>query len=121
MGYASMFNPRKVEFVLINENTNEVFLAETDEDPRFWRPETMTEVKLSLGIPADMPEGGDYLYLNLPDPEPLLYNNPNFSVQLANKDVWNPATGYNNLFQLVTVTKSAAPAAYAGDYRFKKK
>ena len=121
VGYASMFNPRKVEFVLINEDTNEVFFAETDEDPRFWRPETLTEVKLSLGIPEDMPEGGYYLYLNLPDPEPLLYGNPDFSVQLANKDVWDSKTGYNNLYQLITISKSAAPAAYNGNYRFKKK
>jgi len=119
-GYASMYNPRKVEFILINEDTSEVYFAETDEDPRFWRPETLTEVKLSLGIPKDMPEGGYYLHLNLPDPEPLLYGNPDFSVQLANKDVWNPITGYNNLYQLIKITKSSS-AAYAGENWFKKK
>jgi len=120
LGYASMYNPRKVEIVLINEDTSEVFIAETNEDPRFWRPETLSEVKLSLGIPKDMPEGGYYLHLNLPDPEPLLYSNPDFSVQLANKDVWDPKTGYNNLYQLIKIKKSSS-AVYDGDIWFKKK
>jgi hypothetical protein len=120
LGYASMFNPRKVEFILINEDTNEVYVAETNEDPRYWRPQAISEIKLSLGIPKDMPEGGYYLHLNLPDPEPLLYGNPDFSVQLANKDVWNPETGYNNLFQLITISKSSS-SVYSGDIWFKKK
>ena len=119
-GYASMFNPRKVEFILIKEDTSEVYVAETDEDPRYWRPQTVTEVRLSLGIPEDMPEGGYFLHLSLPDPEPLLYGNPDFSVQLANKDVWDPETGYNNLYQLIKITKSSS-SVYDGDIWFKKK
>ena len=121
VGYVSMYNPRIVEFILINENTSEVFFAQTEEDPRFWRPETLTEVKLSLGIPKDMPEGGYYLHLHLPDPEPLLYGNPDFSVQLANRDVWNPETGYNNLYQLIEIKSASSSAAYRGEIWFVKK
>jgi hypothetical protein len=119
-GYASLFNPRKVEFILKNSETAQIYIAETGEDPRFWSPQTITEVKLSLGIPKDMPEGSYNLYLNLPDPEPLLYGNPDYSVQLANKDVWEPATGYNNLFQTVEIKKTSS-ASYDGDLWFKKK
>ena len=121
VGYASMFNPRNVEFVLVNDDSKEVFVAPTGEDPRFWRPGTLTEVKLSLGVPKDMPEGSYYLHLNLPDPEPLLYDNPDFSVRLANKDVWDAETGYNNLFQLIKITTSATTAVYNGETMFKRK
>jgi len=120
VGYASLFNPRKVEFVLRNDETKQEYVAETDEEPRFWRPQNVAEIKLSLGIPKDMPEGLYYLYLNLPDPEPLLYGNPDFSIQLANRDAWEPETGYNNLFQLVEIKKSSS-SAYSGDMWFKKK
>jgi len=120
VGYAALFNPRKVEFVLRNDETGEVYIAETGEDPRFWRPQVVTEMKVSMGIPKDMPSGQYYLYLHLPDPEPELYGNPDFSVQFANKDVWEAETGYNNLYQLVEI-KNASSSAYTGDIWFKKK
>ena len=45
---------------------------------------------------------GDYkVYLNLPDPMPNLHDNPDFSIRLANKDMWEEETGYN---YLMTVT-----------------
>lgn len=119
-GYASLYNPRKLEFILKNEETSQVYVADTNEDPRFWRPGSVTEVNLDLGIPKDMPEGTYYLYLNLPDPEPLLYGNPDYSVRLANKDVWDAGTGHNNLFHRVSVGKSSS-SAYSGDTWFKKK
>ena len=120
VGFASMFNPRKVEFILRNNETSQIYIAETNEDPRFWMPQIITEIKLSLGIPKDMPEGAYSLYLHLPDPEPLLYGNPDYSAQFANKDVWEPETGYNNLYQLVEVKKTSS-ASYTGDLWFKKK
>ena len=40
------------------------------------------------------------LYLNLPDPEFALRNNPLFSIRLANKDsMWEEETGYNKLIE----------------------
>jgi hypothetical protein len=120
VGYASLFNPRKVEFILKNIETSQMYVADTNEDPRFWRPQTVTEVSLSLGIPKDMPEGTYQLYLYLPDPEPLLYDNPDFSIQLANKDVWESETGYNNLYHQVSIGKFSS-SAYTGEIWFKKK
>ena len=119
VGYAALFNPRKVEFILRNDETKEVYIAETGEDPRFWRPQVISEIKLSMGVPKDMPEGLYYLYLHLPDPEPSLYGNPDYSVQFANRDVWEAETGYNNLYQPVEI-KKASTAAYTGDIWFKK-
>ena len=120
VGYAALFNPRKVEFILRNDDTGEVYFAETNEDPRFWLPGILTEIKLNMGIPKDIPEGLYYLYLHLPDPEPLLYGNPDYSVQFANKDCWEATTGYNNLYQLIEIKKTS-PSGYTGDIWFKKK
>lgn len=120
VGYASLFNPRKVEFVLKNIETSQLYIAATNEDPRFWQPRTNTELKLSLGIPKDMPKGTYQLYLHLPDPEPLLYGNPDYSIRLANEDVWEPKTGYNNLHHRVRVGGSLS-SAYSGDIWFKMK
>jgi hypothetical protein len=38
------------------------------------------------------------LSLNLPDPAMTLRDNPLFSIQLANENVWNESTGFNKLY-----------------------
>jgi len=53
-----------------------------------------------------MPNGAYELYLNLPDPEESLYSNPAYSVRLANKDVWEAATGYNSLLHQVKISSA---------------
>jgi uncharacterized membrane protein len=49
VGYASLYNPRKVEFILKNVETAQVYVADTNEEPRFWSPLMLTEVTLGLG------------------------------------------------------------------------
>jgi hypothetical protein len=119
-GYSAPYNPRKVEFVLKNTGTAETYMATTDEDPRFWRPETVTETSFAIGIPDNMPAGTYNLYLNLPDPEPLLYGNPDYSVRFANQNVWNAETGYNSLAQEITIGNYPS-VTYKGDIYFRKK
>jgi hypothetical protein len=119
-GYGSPYNPRKVEFILKSTQTAQVYVAEVNEDPRFWRPLTETVVSETIGIPKDMPSGSYDLFLNLPDPEPQLYGNPNYSIQLANENVWNKETGYNNLFQQITIGNFPSET-YKGEVYFKKK
>jgi hypothetical protein len=43
--------------------------------------------------------------INLPDPEPGLNSNPDYSIRFANKETWDPGTGYNSLLAEVTITK----------------
>ena len=105
IGYGCLYNPRMLEFVLKNKATSDIYVAVTKEDPRYWTPLSMIEINMSLGIPQDMPEGDYELYLNLPDPAPSLHDNPDYSIQLANMDVWDSKTGYNQLSQKVKVGK----------------
>ncbi|MDR0863838.1 MAG: DUF4832 domain-containing protein [Candidatus Symbiothrix sp.] len=120
VGYACPYNPRKVEFILKNTQTAQLYVAAVEEDPRFWRPLTETVISKNIGIPKDMPSGTYDLLLNLPDPEPQLYGNPDYSIQLANENVWNKETGYNNLFQQITIGNFPSEV-YKGDVYFNKK
>ena len=44
-----------------------------------------------------MPKGNYALLLNLPDPQSSLNTRPEYSIQMANSNTWEAATGYNNL------------------------
>ncbi|MDR2562661.1 MAG: DUF4832 domain-containing protein [Prevotellaceae bacterium] len=120
LGYASPYNPRKVEFVLKNAATAEIYIATSTDDPRLWRPQAITELSFAAGLPSDMPEGMYDLYLNLPDPEASLYGRPSYSIRLAVKDCWDEITGYNNLFQRISIGKHPSPI-YSGNIHFVKK
>lgn len=95
-GWASTHNKRNVNLILRNTATGKVYQRRLISDPRYWfAGQTISlncQVKLS-GIPA-----GTYsLLLNLNDPEPLLSKRAAYSIRLANKELWEPATGYNSL------------------------
>ena len=51
-----------------------------------------------------MAKGKYTIYLNLPDPRETLYLKKEYSIQLANRDVWNPQKGYNKI-QEVTLSE----------------
>ena len=120
VGYASPYNPRKMELVLKNAETDRIYIAETQENPRLWLPQTLTEISLSAGVPKNLPDGVYDLYINLPDPEPELYGRPDYSIRLANQNVWDETTGYNKLFQGIrTVNNASEP--YAGNIYFREK
>lgn len=54
--------------------------------------------------PADIRQAIYEIFLNLPDPIPTLYANPNYSIQLANTGLWESATGYNKLNHNIAVS-----------------
>ncbi|MCB0760226.1 MAG: DUF4832 domain-containing protein [Flavobacteriales bacterium] len=113
VGYAAPFNPRGLELLLVNATTGATFMAPLDVDPRFWFPESevgLITIPFSVGIPADF-EVADYdLFLHLPDPEPLLYGRPEYSIRLANDGVWDAETGFNSLMHSVSVTSDLCAA-----------
>ena len=99
VGYSAPKNPRDIEFLLINTaDESDIYRVVPNCDPRFWFSDEMQKIEASF-TPK---QAGEYkLYLNLPDPMPNLHNNPRYSIRLANKDMWDEATGYN---YLTTVT-----------------
>ena len=90
-------NPRDAEFVLTDKNGHVVNTCSLVSDPRFWMPGTTTVIDQTITLPDGL--SGEYtLSLNLPDPAENLRSNPLFSIRLANKDIWDEATGFNNLY-----------------------
>lgn len=99
VGYSAPKNPRDIEMILVNTNdATDRYTVVPNSDPRFWFTDEMVYVEAAF-VPK---KAGKYkIYLNLPDPQPNLRNNPRYSIRLANKDMWDEATGYN---YLTTVT-----------------
>ena len=50
-----------------------------------------------------MPKGAYDLFLSLPDAASTLAGRPEYAIRLANTNIWEPATGYNNLNATVTI------------------
>jgi hypothetical protein len=97
-GFATPYNPRDLELVLKSKKDNSITRLKMITDPRRWLPDDDNiEIKETLIIPANMASGEYALYLNLPDPEPLLNDKPEYSIRLANKNVWDSSLGYNSL------------------------
>ncbi len=122
-GFAAPYNPRGLELVLRHIVSGQKFFAELsrDTDVRWWSPGTNHVLNAQLALPPELPSGSYQVLLNLPDPAPSLYAMIPYSVRLANADalssggavlgtVWEPATGYHNLRQTLTINTTATNA-----------
>jgi len=85
-----------------NKNTKEEFVFAVDEDVRKWYT-GLHNVTMKFITDKNMPAGEYELLLNLHDAASSLSVNPAYSIRLANEDVWEEATGYNNLLQIVMI------------------
>lgn len=95
-GFSAPINPRGFELILVDGNGVKTVYDNLDVDPRFWFADQKVVVDKVIKLPADA-SGKCILYLNLPDPEATLHDNPLFSIRLANENVWDEATGYNKV------------------------
>jgi len=119
-GWASPFNPRNLEIILRNsEGSDDFYWLKIDEDPRLWMPGDTAHVSIEAGIPDDMPIGSYDILLNFPDPAPALHNRSNYSIRLANLNVWEESTGFNSLLYTIIVDTNASGNIYSGDDYFK--
>ncbi|MBD2773230.1 DUF4832 domain-containing protein [Iningainema sp. BLCCT55] len=119
-GWASPYNPRKLEVILRNRKNSREYFLPVKDDPRMWMPGTTNVVNITGGIPANMPKGEYEVLLNLPDPTPKLYNYPEYSIRLANKNIWEASTGYNFLLRKVFVNTNKGED-YSGKQFFKSR
>lgn len=117
-GWASAYNPRKVEIVLRHKQTNKEYYLPVQADPRKWLPGETQTVSVEAGLPANMLSGDYQVFLNLPDPSARLYNRPSYSIRLANQNMWEATTGYNLLSSNVTVTSDVAINRFSSNQVF---
>lgn len=91
-GFAAPMNPRKASLVWVDADGSTSRFA-LSSDPRTWHPGAVTVT----GSFTPVTNKGT-LYLELADP--LLSKNPDYSIALANKDVYVANKGYNKLFEV---------------------
>ena len=104
-GWASPFNPRRVELLFISEEKpNEKYRITLADDPRYWFAGKTNTLKTTFLLPRGMSKGKYTIFLNLPDPREPLSKRKEYSIQLAYKDTWNPQKGYNKI-QEVTLSE----------------
>ena len=114
VGYTAPFNPRGIELVLRETITGETYFAPLDIDPRLWSTGTHT-ITETVCLAPNVPAGSYELLLNLPDPEPTLFDDPDYAIQLANDNIWEAATGFNDLNHMIQITNTAnAMTCYGG-------
>jgi hypothetical protein len=95
-GYASPYNARQVQLLLKNKADGKVATIAFQTDVRKWFTGPIN-LHQKLALPAGL-QAGDYeVYLNLPDAYASISARPEYSIQLANKSLWEAETGYNKL------------------------
>jgi hypothetical protein len=122
-GWAGIMNSRLVEIILRNSDSGEQYVLTVDGDGkgnRLWLPgpgETKT-LDVSGGIPENITPGFYEVILNLPDPYPSIHDRPEYSIRLANKNIWEESTGYNLLRHDMIIKKRAGGNRYKGNNYF---
>jgi hypothetical protein len=107
VGWGKIYNRRDCELVFRNTETKKEFVVKLTNDPRRWcMTDSTVTVEVSAPIPAATPAGQYAVYLNLPDPAGSIHNRAEYSIRLANKEVWEDSTGYNSLLHKVTFSRA---------------
>lgn len=96
VGYAPLYNERHAYIVF--KKDGKVYPVRLASDPRTWLPNGVTTaIDENISLPSDMEPGMYQMYLWLPDAAATIADNPDFAIRLANADMWDESTGYNNL------------------------
>ncbi|WP_233632613.1 DUF4832 domain-containing protein [Parapedobacter sp. ISTM3] len=101
-GYAPPFNRRLPILVLRQVSGGEEVAIPIAHDVRTWKTGVI-QLNAQVSIPQDMAAGEYELLLHLPDAYDTLAHRPEYSIRLANEEVWEAATGYNRLHHTVQV------------------
>jgi len=97
VGFAAPFNHRLVELVLQNNRTQTERRATISVDPRYWLPGDTLSIERKFRIPIAWTHDEYTMFLNLPDPESSLYDDPRYSIRFANMDTWDKDKGMNRI------------------------
>lgn len=114
-GWAAPVNPRDVEIIFVSQkNKEEKYKLKLKDDPRHWFSGQAIAIETKFGLPESMSLGEYDVYLNLPDPKSSLSGKAEYSIRLANNDVWDSERGYNKL-TTVTVSKASSKETFSGE------
>jgi len=111
-GFAAPSNGRLVELKLVNTTTADVWYASLEHDPRTWYTGQHT-IAGTVCLTACMPAGIYDVSLVLADPMESLKRKPEYSIRLANENIWDATTGANTLNHQLTVTAGTSQVCSA--------
>jgi len=111
-GFAAPFNERKLFMLLKNNSTNN-YLAPIEvygdkADVRTWRSGSHN-LSLRFTMPTNISVGDYSMYLHIADLSKQnqsiesVRNNPAYCIRLANTNMWDANTGYNNLNHTISI------------------
>ena len=100
-GYAPLYNFKRTELVF-KSASGQKYSFELPVDLRDCKPNGTLTISGSINL-STVPKGDYDLYLNITDRAETLKTRPEYSLRLANADVWDGTTGMNSLKQKVAV------------------
>ncbi len=115
-GFANPVNPMDAEVVFVNTSNNKKLVAKIPGDIRFWPVDDTIKLDLSFGLPQNMEAGNYNLFLNITDAHSVIKDNPGYSICLANQNVWEDETGYNNLDFSLEVNNNSSGQYVGGNF-----
>lgn len=100
VGGAGIYNARKLEIILRKQGTGEIYTVSL-EHPSLATvlpfPGATETILINKPVPSDILLGTYDVLLNLPDASSNLEDDPDYSIQLGNINMWEAGTGYNDL------------------------
>jgi hypothetical protein len=105
-GFATPYNPRNFEIILRSAETGALIRLPLHDqyEPRRWLPDDgEITINAQVMLPSDMPAGRCEVLLAFPDPQPSLYDRPEYAIRLANSGMWEAETGFNALGAVLEV------------------
>jgi hypothetical protein len=107
-GFATPYNARTPFVVFRNTATQAEVRVALNADPRRWTFGQTTAVSSQVALPAGIPQGTYKMFLHLPDASSSLSTRPEYAIRMANNNVWEATTGYNDLNHTITVGSATA-------------
>ncbi len=112
-GFANVTNPRDVKIILRNNEGSE-YVHYVQTDPRFWPMQDTIRLNIQAGLPNDIVLGDYEMFLQLPDPMNSLHNRIEYTIQLANENIWESETAYNSLLHTLSINTESTTEIYEG-------
>lgn len=104
-GWANPYNERKIYFGLKSKTSGKETLFDLESDCRKWPIKDTITISKSLSLNGlDLDEYETFLFM--PDLDETLSLRPEYAIRFSNLNVWEPATGKNQLTKNVTVVLS---------------
>ncbi len=97
-GWGKVYNPRRLDLILRNVQSGATHRVELSADARRLLPlGGQTKSIPAQGQLPNLAPGTYAVLLHLADPAAAILQRPEYSIRLANPNVWEAATGYNAL------------------------